>query len=38
MSLGSPSTSLKRAKDIGSAAVMLALINVVFVWVCVLLG
>ena len=28
----------KRAKDIGSAAVMLALINVVLVWVCVLLG
>lgn len=28
----------KRAKDIGSAAVLLALLNVVFVWVCVLLG
>ncbi len=28
----------KRAKDIGSAAVMLALINVVLVWACVLLG
>ena len=28
----------KRAKDIGSAAVLLALINVVFVWGCVLLG
>lgn len=28
----------KRAKDIGSAAVLLALINVVFVWVCVLFG
>lgn len=28
----------KRAKDIGSAAVMLALINVILVWVCVLLG
>ena len=28
----------KRAKDIGSAAVMLALINVVLVWLCVLLG
>lgn len=27
----------KRAKDIGSAAVMLALLNVVLVWVCVLL-
>ena len=28
----------KRAKDIGSAAVLLALINVVSVWACVLLG
>ena len=28
----------KRAKDIGSAAVLLALINVILVWVCVLLG
>ena len=28
----------KRAKDIGSAAVLLALINVVLVWCCVLLG
>ncbi|MFZ4534747.1 diacylglycerol kinase [Propionivibrio sp.] len=28
----------KRAKDIGSAAVLLALINVVSVWGCVLLG
>ena len=28
----------KRAKDIGSAAVFLALSNVVIVWVCVLLG
>jgi diacylglycerol kinase (ATP) len=28
----------KRAKDIGSAAVLLALINVVVVWGCVLLG
>lgn len=28
----------KRAKDIGSAAVLLALINVVSVWICVLLG
>lgn len=28
----------KRAKDIGSAAVMLALANVVLVWVCVLFG
>jgi diacylglycerol kinase (ATP) len=28
----------KRAKDIGSAAVFLALVNVVLVWVCVLLG
>ena len=28
----------KRAKDIGSAAVLLALINVVSVWTCVLLG
>jgi diacylglycerol kinase (ATP) len=28
----------KRAKDIGSAAVFLALLNVVIVWVCVLLG
>jgi diacylglycerol kinase (ATP) len=28
----------KRAKDIGSAAVLLALINVVLVWVCILLG
>jgi diacylglycerol kinase (ATP) len=28
----------KRAKDIGSAAVMLALINVVLVWICVLVG
>jgi len=27
----------KRAKDIGSAAVMLALVNVVVVWICVLL-
>ena len=28
----------KRAKDIGSAAVLLALINVVIVWACVLLA
>ncbi len=28
----------KRAKDIGSAAVLLALINVIAVWGCVLLG
>jgi diacylglycerol kinase (ATP) len=28
----------KRAKDIGSAAVLLALINVIVVWGCVLLG
>lgn len=28
----------KRAKDIGSAAVLLALLNVVLVWSCVLLG
>jgi diacylglycerol kinase (ATP) len=28
----------KRAKDIGSAAVLLALINVVLVWGCVLFG
>lgn len=28
----------KRAKDIGSAAVLLALLNVALVWVCVLLG
>jgi len=28
----------KRAKDIGSAAVLLALINVVVVWACVLFG
>lgn len=28
----------KRAKDIGSAAVLLALLNVVLVWVCVLFG
>ena len=28
----------KRAKDIGSAAVLLALINVVSVWACVILG
>ena len=28
----------KRAKDIGSAAVLLALINVIMVWACVLLG
>jgi diacylglycerol kinase (ATP) len=28
----------KRAKDIGSAAVLLALFNVVIVWACVLLG
>jgi diacylglycerol kinase (ATP) len=28
----------KRAKDIGSAAVLLALINVMVVWACVLLG
>lgn len=28
----------KRAKDIGSAAVLLALINVVVVWACVVLG
>ncbi|WP_301103169.1 diacylglycerol kinase [Propionivibrio sp.] len=28
----------KRAKDIGSAAVLLALINVAFVWFCVLWG
>ena len=28
----------KRAKDIGSAAVLLALINVVSVWACVVLG
>ena len=27
----------KRAKDIGSAAVFVALVNVVVVWVCVLL-
>jgi len=29
---------IKKAKDVGSAAVMLALINVVVVWVLVLLG
>ncbi len=28
----------KRAKDIGSAAVLLALVNVLIVWSCVLLG
>ena len=28
----------KRAKDIGSAAVFIALLNVVLVWACVLLG
>ena len=28
----------KRAKDIGSAAVLLALINVVVVWICVVFG
>ena len=28
----------KRAKDIGSAAVFLALSNVVIVWACVLIG
>lgn len=28
----------KRAKDIGSAAVLLALLNVLVVWACVLLG
>ena len=28
----------KRAKDIGSAAVLLALLNVVVVWACVVLG
>ncbi len=28
----------KRAKDIGSAAVFLALVNVLLVWVCVVLG
>ena len=28
----------KRAKDIGSAAVLLALINVIVIWGCVLLG
>lgn len=28
----------KRAKDIGSAAVLLALVNVTVVWLCVLLG
>ncbi|WP_291988194.1 diacylglycerol kinase [Candidatus Accumulibacter sp. ACC007] len=28
----------KRAKDIGSAAVLLALLNVSLVWVCVLIG
>ena len=28
----------KRAKDIGSAAVLLALVNVALVWCCVLLG
>lgn len=28
----------KRAKDIGSAAVLIALINVTLVWACVLLG
>lgn len=28
----------KRAKDIGSAAVLLALLNVVLVWSCILLG
>ncbi|MBL8425044.1 MAG: diacylglycerol kinase [Candidatus Accumulibacter phosphatis] len=28
----------KRAKDIGSAAVLLALLNVLAVWACVLLG
>ena len=31
-------TLIKRAKDMGSAAVMLALINVVVVWALVLLG
>ena len=28
----------KRAKDIGSAAVLIALLNVILVWACVLLG
>jgi diacylglycerol kinase (ATP) len=28
----------KRAKDIGSAAVLLALVNVLLVWLCVLVG
>ena len=28
----------KRAKDIGSAAVLLALVNVLVVWLCVMLG
>jgi diacylglycerol kinase (ATP) len=28
----------KRAKDIGSAAVLLALLNVLVVWACVLIG
>ena len=28
----------KRAKDIGSAAVLIALVNVLVVWVCVLRG
>ena len=28
----------KRAKDVGSAAVLLALVNVAFVWACVLLA
>lgn len=28
----------KRAKDVGSAAVLLALLNVLAVWVCVLIG
>ncbi len=28
----------KRAKDIGSAAVLLALVNVILVWLCVLAG
>jgi len=28
----------KRAKDIGSAAVLLALLNVALVWLCVLTG
>jgi diacylglycerol kinase (EC 2.7.1.107) len=28
----------KRAKDIGSAAVLLALLNVPLVWACVLIG